>query len=210
MWYAAILRFIRRRLVLGIIFLFSLTYCLVNLMGNGGPLSMEADEFEIRREKPMIWRTLQEESNRTNDLTATCRNSVQGKVLIVDDRGYVCQRSDLLWTGCCNVETDATKYYSCETCNDAHCCAIYEYCVSCCAHPLKRDILEKVLLKASGRQSAVFASVQDQFELCLVKCRTNSHSVQHENKYRDPKTKHCYGETEAHESQKEVSGIAVH
>ena len=32
----------------------------------------------------------------------------------------------------------------------------------------------------------------------------DSHSVQHENKYRDPKSKHCYGLTEAHESQREV------
>lgn len=156
----------------------------------------------------MIWRTLQE-NNRTNDLSSTCRNSVQGKVLIVDDQGYVCQRADLLWTGCCNVEADQTKHYSCETCNQANCCAIYENCVSCCLHPHKRELLEKVLSKASGRQSALFASVKDHFELCLVKCRTNSHSVQHENKYRDPKTKHCYGETEAHESQKEVAGNSV-
>ncbi|KAL5277586.1 C12orf49 family protein [Megaselia abdita] len=156
----------------------------------------------------MIWRTLQEDfsSNRTNDLSKNCRNSIQGKVMIVDDRGFVCQRSDLLWTGCCNIETEATKLHTCETCNEANCCAIYEYCVSCCFHPNKRPLLEKVLSKASGRQSAVFASVKDHFELCLVKCRTNSHSVQNENKYRDPRMKHCYGETEEHESQKEVAG----
>uniref|UniRef100_A0A0K8TQK8 SREBP regulating gene protein n=1 Tax=Tabanus bromius TaxID=304241 RepID=A0A0K8TQK8_TABBR len=208
MWYAAVLRFIRRRLVLGLIFLFSLTYFLINLFGNGGSLSLDADDFEVRREYPMIWRTLQEH-NQTNDLGATCRNSVQGKVLIVDDRGFVCQRSDLLWTGCCNVDPGTTKRYGCETCNEAHCCAIYEHCVSCCLHPDKKTLLEKVLSKASGRQSAVFATVKDHFELCLAKCRTNSHSVQHENKYRDPKTKHCYGQTEAHESQKEVSGNSV-
>lgn len=32
MWYAALLRFIRRRLVLGIIFASSLTYCIVSLL----------------------------------------------------------------------------------------------------------------------------------------------------------------------------------
>lgn len=68
----------------------------------------------------------------------------------------------------------------------------------------QKSILEEVLAKASGRQIAVFASVRDQFELCLSKCRTDSHSVQHENKYRDPKSKHCYGLTEAHESQRET------
>lgn len=66
---------------------------------------------------------------------------------------------------------------------------------------LQKELLEQVLAKASGRQIAVFASVKDHFELCLAKCRTDSHSVQHENKYRDPKSKHCYGLTTAHESQ---------
>lgn len=61
---------------------------------------------------------------------------------------------------------------------------------------LQRPLLERVLAKATGRQIAVYATVNDQYELCLTKCRTNSHSVQNENKYRDPKLKHCYGETE--------------
>jgi len=67
----------------------------------------------------------------------------------------------------------------------------------------------KVMLNAKGRQLAVFASVKDHFELCLAKCRTDSHSVQHENKYRDPKTKHCYGETQAHESQRDIVSNSV-
>lgn len=68
--------------------------------------------------------------------------------------------------------------------------------------------MERVLAQASGRQIAVFASVTDHFELCLAKCRTDSHSVQHENKYRDPKIKHCYGLTKAHESQRDIDGGA--
>lgn len=56
---------------------------------------------------------------------------------------------------------------------------------------------------ASGRQTALFATVKDQFELCLAKCRTDSHSVQHENKYKNPETKHCYAYKEAHESQRD-------
>lgn len=35
--------------------------------------------------KPFVWRTLQEH-NDTND-NIKCRNSVQGKQLLVDDRG---------------------------------------------------------------------------------------------------------------------------
>lgn len=56
---------------------------------------------------------------------------------------------------------------------------------------------------ASGRKAALLASVNDQFELCLAKCRTDSHSVQHENKYKNPDLKYCFGLTEAHESQRE-------
>lgn len=68
-----------------------------------------------------------------------------------------------------------------------------------------------MLAQAQGRQRAVFATVSDHFELCLAKCRTDSHSVQHENQYRRPGAKHCYGLTFAHESQRDVanSGVAV-
>ncbi|XP_055680921.1 SREBP regulating gene protein [Lutzomyia longipalpis] len=211
MWYMALLRFIRRRLVLAIIFLLSLLYFVVNLFGFTGTLSSDLDsEFEVKREHPLIWRTLQEQQNVSfNDPSVKCRNSVQGRFLIVDERGFVCPRFDVLPTGCCNVETPATTHYSCETCTEAGCCAIYEYCVSCCLHPDKKELLERVMEKATRRQKAVFASVQDNFELCLAKCRTDSHSVQHENKYRDPKAKHCYGETTAHESQRDISGNNV-
>lgn len=40
----------------------------------------------IRRTQPFIWRTLQQH-NSTNEAERNCRNSVQGKVLIADDRG---------------------------------------------------------------------------------------------------------------------------
>lgn len=172
---------------------------MVRLIGNNVSLNLDGDLFQagLQREKPIIWtNSVAEDRNRSNDLSITCRNSVQGKALIVDDRGYVCSRSELLWTGCCNVEVDSTKLFHCDTCQNSDCCAIYEYCVSCCMHPDKKILLEKVLAKATGRQIAVYATVNDQYELCLTKCRTNSHSVQNENKYRDPKLKHCYGETE--------------
>ncbi|EAT37032.1 AAEL010931-PC [Aedes aegypti] len=199
MWYAVITRFLRRRIVLAVIFLFSLTYCMVRLIGNNVSLNLDGDLFQtgLQREKPIIWTSaILEDRNRSNDLSTNCRNSVQGKALIVDDRGYVCTRFELLWTGCCNVEVESTKLFHCDTCQSSNCCAIYEYCVSCCMHPNKRPLLERVLAKATGRQIAVYATVNDQYELCLTKCRTNSHSVQNENKYRDPKLKHCYGETE--------------
>lgn len=59
----------------------------------------------------------------------------------------------------------------------------------------QKDVLESILKKATEQNNVLFASVSDHFELCLAKCRTNSQSVQHENSYKDPKSKHCYGET---------------
>ena len=37
-----------------------------------------------------------------------------------------------------------------------------------------------------------FSSITDLFELCLIKCRTSSASVRHENTYKNHRTKHCY------------------
>ncbi|XP_055615092.1 SREBP regulating gene protein [Toxorhynchites rutilus septentrionalis] len=215
MWYAVITRFLRRRVVLAIIFCLSLTYCMVRLIGNNVSLNLDGDLFQsgLTREKPIEWtNSVAQDRNRSNDLSITCRNSVQGKALIVDDRGFVCTRSELLWTGCCNLEVESTKLFHCDTCQDSNCCEIYEHCVSCCMHPEKKILLEKVLAKASGRQIAVYATVNDQYELCLTKCRTNSHSVQNENKYRDPKLKYCFGETEeklAVQNNKDVANSAV-
>lgn len=67
----------------------------------------------------------------------------------------------------------------------------------------QKSTLEIVLNRATGRQTALFATVKDQFELCLAKCRTDSHSVEHENKYKNPESKYCYAFTEVHESQRD-------
>ncbi|VVC90800.1 unnamed protein product [Leptidea sinapis] len=82
MWYAVLLRFIRRPLVLGIIFASSLTYCIVSFLREGTNKHIVYQDVSLDK-KPFIWRTLQEH-NETSDWE--CRNSVQGKSLIVDDR----------------------------------------------------------------------------------------------------------------------------
>lgn len=66
----------------------------------------------------------------------------------------------------------------------------YKYC-------LQKDLLQNVLGKAPDTFRVLFASVTDHFELCLAKCRTSSQSVQHENSYKDPKAKYCYGDSPA-------------
>lgn len=195
MWYAAVMRFFRRRIVLAIIFISSLTYCIVNFMSDyDNSVDSGGQEIVFERKYPFIWRTLQEHNETANEV-GNCRNSVQGRVLIVDDRGYVCLRDNIVVeTGCCDVGLESTKQYACGTCNDLMCCAIYEHCVSCCLHPQKKEVLEPILNKVSVQHNVLFASVNDHFELCLAKCRTNSLSVHHENSYRDPKENHCFGE----------------
>lgn len=217
MCYVVIAKFIRRRLVLAIIFLLSLSYCMVHLIRRNNGLGLNEDYLQTQlllrkniiwtkakhyRPDPAVLAALGGGANETDEQLEplTCRNSIQGKSLIVDDRGYVCSRAELQKNGCCS-ETDPQgnaidggKLFPCRTCLPNRCCAVYEYCVSCCLNPDKRPILEEVLAKANGRQVALYAEVTDQFELCLTKCRTNSQSVQNENKYRNPEQKHCYGE----------------
>ncbi|EAA12112.5 AGAP000855-PA [Anopheles gambiae str. PEST] len=221
MCYVVIAKFIRRRLVLAIIFLLSLSYCMVHLIRKSNNLSLNGDylQTQLLLRKNIIWTKVRHTgqpgalgaevlpagtANETDDQPAqpaSCRNSIQGRSLLVDDRGYVCPRADLLANGCCSAgsggttaNADAGRLFPCRTCLPNRCCAVYEYCVACCLNPDKRPILEEVLAKANGRQVALYAEVTDQFELCLTKCRTNSQSVQNENKYRNPEQKHCYGE----------------
>lgn len=192
-----VLRILRKPLVLALIFILSLTYCILGFMNeNNVRINDDLSEIPVRGlDHQFLWHSIEEGDNATNVHVTTCRNSVQGKVLIVDDRGYVCSRTDVLSTGCCNTENENTKQYSCETCKENACCSIYEYCISCCLHPDKKNLLQAVLGKAPETFKVLFASVTDHFELCLAKCRTSSQSVQHENSYRDPRAKHCYGET---------------
>ncbi|XP_071446260.1 SREBP regulating gene protein [Hetaerina americana] len=196
MWAAFLMRVIRKKVVLGFIFGISLTYCILSIVTDNGETSLSDMEIApVRKhDQPFLWHSGKEE-NLTSIKVTTCRNSVQGKVLIVDDRGYICSRSDVLANGCCNNESDNTKRYACDTCRENGCCSIYEYCISCCLDPNKKTILQGVLGKASETFNVLFASVTDHFELCLAKCRTSSQSVLHENSYRDPRAKHCYGET---------------
>ncbi|XP_053552806.1 SREBP regulating gene protein-like, partial [Bombina bombina] len=123
-----------------------------------------------------------------------CRNSVQGKLLITDDLGYVCERKELLANGCCNINVASTRLHSCDSCLPYGCCSVYEYCVSCCLQPNKKLLLERFLNRAARAFENLFQAVEDHFELCLAKCRTSSQSVQHENTYRNPIAKYCYGE----------------
>lgn len=139
---------------------------------------------------------LEKFNNSTSDeikKITTCRNSVQGKLWIADDQGFICHRSDISSNGCCDRNSTSSLKYSCNGCtNSTGCCETFEFCVSCCMNPVNKEELMSVLNEASALSNLLLLSVSDQFELCLAKCRTSSRSVQHENLYIDSKMKYCY------------------
>ncbi|XP_024873346.1 UPF0454 protein C12orf49 homolog [Temnothorax curvispinosus] len=241
----SLIRLLRRRLVLGLIFALSLTYCAFSLLRNEkkGPPNLDNDLDmdpmmindnnklipddntleELRAsDKSPLWQVEildQAANDNTEDMDAsnlndsdvsaqTCRNSIQGRGLIVDDRGVVCLRHEVLSNGCCTIEQIQTskneeslsmarrERYSCKTCNPQGCCTIYEYCVSCCLHPDKQIKSRKDVLSNSAKVQKDVGRMpirnSDRFQICLAACRTSSSSVRHENTYKDPLAKHCF------------------
>lgn len=70
----------------------------------------------------------------SSDSNGLCENTVQGIMLVTDNRGRSCQRSALDPQGCCPSQNSTS--FSCDSCRIAQqCCATYEYCVSCCMRP---------------------------------------------------------------------------
>ena len=104
-----------------------------------------------------------------------CVNSMQGKELLVDSNGVVCERQDIdADSRCCAEGFDRLSCRSCR--HDLHCCHSYEYCISCCL----------------GRQTdeAAIDSLHA-FGQCAAVCRTSSASIKHGNVYKHA-YHHCY------------------
>jgi len=78
-------------------------------------------------------------NDETHLASKTCRNSVQGRRLLADDRGYVCNRERVVSsTGCCDISggEQVQEKYWCGGCHEGMgCCDVYEHCVSCCLDP---------------------------------------------------------------------------
>ncbi|XP_053329268.1 SREBP regulating gene protein [Spea bombifrons] len=188
-------KILRKRWVLGIVFGLSLIYFLTSTFKQEERTVRDRTLLQTQdQDQDIRWKVHFNlgNSSRIND---QCRNSVQGKMLITDDLGYVCERKELLANGCCNINIASTRRYSCDSCLANGCCSVYEFCVSCCLQPNKQLLLERFLNRAAKAFQNLFLAVEDHFELCLAKCRTSSQSVQHENTYRNPVAKYCYGES---------------
>ncbi|XP_038619284.1 SREBP regulating gene protein isoform X2 [Tachyglossus aculeatus] len=150
-------RLVRRRWVLAVVFALSLVYFLSSTFRQEERTGRDRSLLQMPDPGlPIPWKLQFSLGNSSRRAGGRCRNSVQGKRLITDELGHVCERKHLLRNGCCDVEASSTRLFSCEGCLSHGCCAVYEHCVSCCLQPGK--------------------------------------SVQHENTYRDPVAKFCYGE----------------
>uniref|UniRef100_A0A8B9XFH0 SREBP regulating gene protein n=1 Tax=Bos mutus grunniens TaxID=30521 RepID=A0A8B9XFH0_BOSMU len=188
-------RLLRKRWVLALVFGLSLVYFLTSTFKQEERAVRDRNLLQVQdHDQPIPWK-VQFNLGNSSRPSNQCRNSIQGKHLITDELGYVCERRDLLVNGCCNVNVPGTKQYCCDGCLSSGCCSAYEYCVSCCLQPNKQLLLERFLNRAAVAFQNLFMAVEDHFELCLAKCRTSSQSVQHENTYRDPIAKYCYGES---------------
>lgn len=109
-----------------------------------------------------------------------CRNTVQGRYLLSDDNGYVCDALSLdPQSRCC---PEIGQKFSCHGCNLlSQCCNSYEFCVSCCLHPARTQKEHVLKVKVGKPASAgMYANV---FDFCAGRCRHNSESVVHENAY---------------------------
>lgn len=109
-----------------------------------------------------------------------CRTTVQGRYLIADHTGYVCDALSLdSRSHCCRVKKDQ---YSCQGCNlVSQCCKSYEYCVSCCLNPERTHANQALKVKIAKPITA--GTYSTLFDYCAGRCRHNSESVVHENAY---------------------------
>ncbi|XP_023445545.2 SREBP regulating gene protein isoform X1 [Dasypus novemcinctus] len=179
-------RLLRKRWVLALVFGLSLVYFLSSTFKQEERAVRDRNLLQVQdHDQPIPWK-VQFNLGNSSRPGNQCRNSIQGKHLITDELGYVCERKDLLVNGCCHVHVPSTKQYCCDGCLSNGCCSAYEYCVSCCLQPNKQLLLERFLNRAAMAFQNLFMAVEDHFELCLAKCRTSSQESKRDRLERRP------------------------
>ncbi|EPS74609.1 hypothetical protein M569_00147, partial [Genlisea aurea] len=110
----------------------------------------------------------------------SCRTTVQGRFLIADNNGYVCNPFSLdPLSRCCSREG---SQFSCQGCSlFSSCCNSYEFCVSCCLNPAMTN--KELALKTNIARHATAGTYDTVFDYCAGRCLHNSESVVHENAY---------------------------
>ena len=98
-----------------------------NIIYFGSDFLTSEDSYVLHLRKlnqPFNW-NLEEDldaGNFSDSNLFTCRNSVQGKTVIADDKGFVCPRTELLGNGCCNVNSSLTEKHVCGECDEVRIC----------------------------------------------------------------------------------------
>jgi len=86
------------------------------------------------------------------------------------------------------VSSFPTVRFYCNECLSSYkCCTAFEFCVSCCMHPMHKETLQTLDIRLIASSPIV-----DEFDVCLSVCRTSSKSLLHETSYRS-KYKYCFG-----------------
>ncbi|XP_047161278.1 uncharacterized protein LOC124831354 isoform X2 [Vigna umbellata] len=109
-----------------------------------------------------------------------CKTTVQGRYLLSDENGYVCNALSVnSRSRCCPPKGEK---FSCHECNLlSQCCNSYEYCVSCCLNPALTS--KEQVLKMKVAKPATARTYTSVFDYCAGRCRHSSESVVHENAY---------------------------
>ncbi|XP_067206364.1 SREBP regulating gene protein isoform X2 [Linepithema humile] len=168
---AGLIRLIRRRFVLALIFALSLTYCIFSLIRNEKKTSLNLNSnLEDIMDHMMINDNKEDlipDDNMLEELKASDKWQMDILDSAVNDN-----------TGNMDIfnESDAS--------------------IQLCRNSIQQIRGRKNILlgftKAQRNEEKTHIRNSDRFQICLAICRTSSSSVQHENIYKDPHAKHCY------------------
>ena len=117
-----LLRVCRKKTLVTVFVSLVLFLILGNVLYFGSSYLTSEDSYVLHLRKlnqPFNW-NLEEEfdaGNFSDTNLFTCRNSVQGRTVIADDKGFVCPRSELLGNGCCNTNSSVTEKHACSECD---------------------------------------------------------------------------------------------
>ncbi|CAF1615883.1 unnamed protein product, partial [Adineta ricciae] len=104
-----------------------------------------------------------------NRFVSTCQHFAQGKqLLVVDSKGYLCQRRHLDKTnGCCQtISSSILGPYICDNCTlSTYCCNSFEHCVSCCLKPEHRIHLQHYIRSRDLKTKLLLSHLSTPFDI---------------------------------------------
>ncbi|CAF3505876.1 unnamed protein product [Adineta steineri] len=113
-----------------------------------------------------------------NRLISKCQHFAQGKQsLVVDSKGYVCERRHLeKIDGCCQTTSSSILGpYICDTCSSTtRCCSSFEHCISCCLKPDHRIYLQNYIRSRDLKTKLLLSHLSTLFDVCVSRCRTHN------------------------------------